>query len=109
MTTLDYLLAALIMGGVTFALRAFPFVARHLIAHQPRIQALGQRLPVAMMVLLTLYAMGVHRWQNLAQGKAQILAVLLVAALQLWRGQAMLSILSGTFLYLALMNGWFGL
>ena len=53
MTTLDYLLAALIMGGVTFALRAFPFVARHLIAHQPRIQALGQRLPVAMMVLLT--------------------------------------------------------
>ena len=34
--------------------------------------------------------------------------VLLVAALQLWRGQAMLSILSGTFLYLALMNGWFG-
>ena len=43
MTTLDYLLAALIMGGVTFALRAFPFVARHLIAHQPRIQALGQR------------------------------------------------------------------
>ncbi len=53
--------------------------------------------------------MGVHRWQNLAQGKAQILAVLLVAVLQLWRGQAMLSILSGTFLYLALMNGWFGL
>ena len=109
MTTLDYLLAALIMGGVTFALRAFPFVARHLIAHQPRIQALGQRLPVAMMVLLTLYAMGVHRWTGIAQGKAQILAVLLVAALQLWRGQAMLSILSGTFLYLALMNGWFGL
>ena len=44
----------------------------------------------------------------LGQGKAQILAVLLVAVLQLWRGQAMVSILSGTFLYLALMNGWFG-
>lgn len=108
MTTTDYLLAALIMGGVTFALRAFPFVARHLIAHHPRIQVLGQRLPVAMMLLLTLYAMGVQQWHSLAQGKAQIAAVLLVAGLQLWRRQAMLSILSGTFLYLALMNGWFG-
>ena len=41
MTTTDYLLAALIMGGVTFALRAFPFIARHWIAHHPRIQVLG--------------------------------------------------------------------
>ena len=108
MTTTDYLLAALIMGGVAFALRAFPFVARHWIAHHPRIQVLGQRLPVAMMLLLTLYAMGVQQWHSLAQGKAQIAAVLLVAVLQLWRRQAMLSILSGTFLYLALMNGWLG-
>jgi branched-subunit amino acid transport protein AzlD len=108
MTTPDYLLAALIMGGVTFALRAFPFVARHLIAHHPRIQILGQRLPIAMMLLLTLYAMGVYQWQSLSQGKAQLLAVLVVAGLQAWRRQAMVSILSGTLFYLALMNGWLG-
>jgi len=63
-TTFDYLLAALIMGGVTFALRAFPFVARHLIAHQPSIQTLGQRLPVAMMLLLGAIALWLRHHLN---------------------------------------------
>ena len=109
MTELDYLLAALIMAAVTFGLRAFPFVARGFIAHHRRIQILGRRLPVAMMVLLTLYAMGVHNWSTPGDGQAQIVAVMVVAVLQLWRRQALLSILSGTLVYMAQMNGWFGL
>ncbi|WP_375055921.1 branched-chain amino acid transporter permease [Zobellella sp. DQSA1] len=109
MSELDYLLAALIMGAVTFGLRAFPFVARGFIAHHRRIQVLGRRLPVAMMVLLTLYAMGVHQWSQPTDGTHQLLAVAVVAALQLWRRQALLSILAGTLLYMALMNGWLGL
>ncbi|GAA3548819.1 branched-chain amino acid transporter permease [Zobellella aerophila] len=109
MSDLDYLLAALIMGLVTFGLRAFPFVARGFIAHHRRIQVLGRRLPVAMMVLLTLYAMGVHRWEAPADGQTQIIAVVVVAVLQLWRRQALLSILLGTLVYMAQMNGWLGL
>ncbi len=109
MTELDYLLAALIMAAVTFGLRAFPFVARGFIAHHRRIQTLGRRLPVAMMVLLTLYAMGVHNWSSPADGQAQMMAVAVVAVLQLWRRQALLSILAGTLVYMALMNGWLGL
>ncbi|WP_116475563.1 branched-chain amino acid transporter permease [Zobellella maritima] len=109
MADLDYLLAALIMGGVTFGLRAFPFVARGFIAHHRRIQVLGRRLPVAMMVLLTLYAMGVHRWETPAAGQAQLIAVWVVAVLQLWQRQALLSILTGTLVYMTLMNGWLGL
>ncbi|ART80016.1 branched-chain amino acid transporter permease [Oceanisphaera avium] len=107
MSHLDYAIAALIMAAVTFGLRAFPFVARSLIAHHKRIQILGRRLPVAMMVLLTLYAMNVQHWQQLSAGYAQLIAVAVVASLQLWRGQALLSILSGTLVYMALMNGWF--
>ncbi|GHA05147.1 branched-chain amino acid transporter permease [Oceanisphaera arctica] len=109
MSELDYLLAALIMGAVTFGLRAFPFVARSFIAHHRRIQTLGRRLPVAMMVLLTLYAMGVHNWSSPADGSAQMMAVAVVAVLQLWRRQALLSILAGTLVYMTLMNGWLGL
>ncbi|WP_298719534.1 branched-chain amino acid transporter permease [uncultured Oceanisphaera sp.] len=109
MTELDYLLAALIMAAVTFGLRAFPFVARGFIAHHRRIQILGRRLPVAMMVLLTLYAMGVHNWSSPIDGRAQIVAVMVVAVLQVWRRQALLSILSGTLVYMTQMNGWFGL
>ena len=108
MSELDYLIAALIMGGVTFGLRAFPFVARGFIAHHKRMQILGRRLPVAMMVLLTLYAMNVHHWRQPSDGYAQLLAVAVVAVLQLWRGQALLSILSGTLVYMALVNGWLG-
>ncbi|MCC4265414.1 AzlD domain-containing protein [Oceanimonas baumannii] len=109
MSDFDYLQASLIMGGVTFALRAFPFVARGFIAHHYRIQVLGRRLPVAMMVLLTLYAMGVHQWSGPADGQAQIIAVAVVAGLQLWRRQALTSILAGTLVYMALVNGWLGL
>ncbi|MBM7456658.1 branched-subunit amino acid transport protein AzlD [Oceanisphaera litoralis] len=109
MAELDYLLAALIMAAVTFGLRAFPFVARGFIAHHRRIQVLGRRLPVAMMVLLTLYAMGVHNWSSPADGRAQMMAVAVVAVLQWWRRQALLSILAGTLVYMTLMNGWFGL
>lgn len=107
MSELDYLAGAFIMAAVTFGLRAFPFVARGFIAHHPRIQVLGRRLPVAMMVLLTLYAMNVHHWQQPSDGYAQLIAVMLVACLQLWRGQALLSIFSGTVVYMGLVNGWF--
>ncbi|MBU3823538.1 MAG: AzlD domain-containing protein [Candidatus Oceanisphaera merdipullorum] len=106
MSGLDYLIAALIMGAVTFGLRAFPFVARGVIAHHKRIQILGRRLPVAMMVLLTLYAMNVHNWNQPSDGYAQLLAVAVVAVLQMWRRQALLSILSGTLVYMTLVNGW---
>lgn len=106
MSELDYLISALIMAGVTFGLRAFPFVARGFIAHHRRIQILGRRLPVAMMVLLTLYAMNVHNWTQISDGYAQIIAVAVVALLQLWRRQALLSILAGTLVYMTLVNNW---
>lgn len=106
MSNVDYLLAALIMGGVTFGLRALPFIARGAIAHHKRIRLLGQRLPVAMMLLLTLYAMGIQHWHSLEQGLPQLLAVLVVAGLQLAFRKALLSILAGTALYMALLNGW---
>jgi len=106
MSEFDYLLAALIMGGVTFGLRAFPFIARSFIAHHRRIRILGHRLPVAMMLLLTLYAMGIHQWHSLSQGLPQLIAVLVVASLQLLFRKAMLSILAGTGLYMAMLNGW---
>ena len=108
MTNVDYLIAALIMAAVTFGLRAFPFVARGAISHHARIQVLGRRLPVAMMVLLTLYAMDVHHWSQPSDGYAQLAAVTVVAILQLWRRQALLSILTGTLVYMALVNGWWG-
>ncbi|MGO1247914.1 MAG: branched-chain amino acid transporter permease [Oceanisphaera sp.] len=109
MSNFDYFISALIMAGVTFGLRAFPFIARGFIAHHTRIQILGRRLPVAMMVLLTLYAMNVHNWSQPSDGYAQMLAVAVVAILQLWRQQALLSIASGTLLYMALMNNWLGI
>lgn len=109
MSEMDYLIATLIMTIITFGLRAFPFMARGFIAHHHSIQVLGRRLPVAMMVLLTLYAMGVHGWHSVTEGSAQIIAVLVVVLLQLWRRQALLSIFSGTLVYMALVNGWLGI
>ncbi|MFC3914213.1 branched-chain amino acid transporter permease [Pseudaeromonas sharmana] len=104
MRDFDYLLAILIMAAATLLLRALPFLARHWLLHQPRFQRLAQRLPVAMMVLLTLYAMGIQQWQQWQQALPSLLGVTVVAGLQLWRRQPLLSILAGTACYMLLVN-----
>jgi hypothetical protein len=99
-TTFDYLLAA-VHGRCHFALRASRLWLAS-VAHQPRIQTWGSdcRWPDA---LMTLFAWGASRQSWGGQG--QILAVLLVAVLQLCATGAA-RILSGTS-STALMNGWF--
>ena len=102
-----YALKAIVaMALVTFALRALPFVAAEWIEHHPVVRRLGRFLPLAIMLLLELHsALGAARahagapWPELA-------GVLLTAALQWWRKNALLSILAGTGLYVLLRNGF---
>ena len=94
--------AIVVMGLVTFALRALPFVAAQWLAHHPMVRRLDGFLPLAAMLLLVVHsALGQARahaggpWPELA-------AVALTAALQWWGKNALLSILAGTGAYVLL-------
>lgn len=98
-----YVIAAIaLMGLVTTALRALPFLAGHWLRRHAFVQKLGDSLPLAIMVLLLLdTATGQSRshpglpWQ-------EIVAVALVVLLQWRTRQTLLSIAAGTAVYVVL-------
>ncbi|TDX29059.1 branched-subunit amino acid transport protein AzlD [Modicisalibacter xianhensis] len=98
----------------TFATRVLPFVALSRHAEHPLILHLGRYLPPAVMLILVLYAL--RHFRPLAEGSLNggenglplILASATVAMLHLWRRNALLSIIGGTGLYMAMIQlGWF--
>ncbi|MBK5915506.1 AzlD domain-containing protein [Rhodocyclus purpureus] len=92
------------MGLVTFALRALPFVAAHWLESHPLVQRLGRFLPLAIMTLLLLHsALGAAR-EDPRGPWPEVVAVALVLVLQGWRGNALLSILTGTGVYVLMRN-----
>ncbi len=96
--------AILVMGLVTFALRALPFIAAFWLEHSPLVRRLGVFLPPAIMMLLLVHsATGASR-EHVGGPWFEIVAILLTAALQ-WRSRnALLSILVGTGVYVLLRN-----
>jgi len=106
MTDVLYVLGVIAaMGGVTFLLRATPFVAGRWLQRHPRVQHLGQFLPLAIMVLLTLSSTLGEGADDAAAPWPELAALIVVLGLQWWRRNALLSILLGTGLYVLLRNG----
>ncbi len=101
----NYALGAIVaMAGVTFALRALPFLAARWLKKHDKVMQLGRFLPLAIMTLLLLHTLVGSARQNPAGPWAEIAAVTLTVALQAWRRHALLSILTGTALYVLLRN-----
>jgi len=92
------------MAVVTFGLRALPFLAARFLQSQPLVQRLGRFLPLAIMTLLLLHTLVGHARDNPAGPWAELVAVTAVAVLQWWKKHPLLSILTGTALYVLLRN-----
>jgi len=100
-----YALGALgAMAAVTFGLRALPFLAARFLHSHPLVQRLGRFLPLAIMTLLLLHTLVGSARDNPSGPWAELAAVATVTVLQGWRRQALLSILTGTALYVLMRN-----
>lgn len=94
----------------TFATRVLPFIAFSRQAEHPLVMHLGRYLPPAVMLILVIYAL--RDWRPVANGAANLsangwpmlMAGLVVAGLQLWRRNALLSILAGTGAYMSMVQ-----
>lgn len=100
-----YVVAVIVaMGLVTFALRALPFVAAQWLKKHPIVEHLGQFLPLAIMTLLLVHSATGSALEHANGPWPELLAIALVVALQ-WRiKNALLSIVVGTCVYVAMRN-----
>lgn len=102
-----YLLSVFVaMGLVSFAERALPFVAAKWLKKQRWVSSLGAFLPMAIMVLLTVHAATGASIARDAWPVAEIAAIALTILLQWFVKSPMVSIFSGTALYVACVNGY---
>lgn len=105
MTDSLYVLGVIVaMGLVTFALRALPFVAGQWLHKHPIVHGLGRFLPLAIMTLLLLNSTIAAITADPSGPWPELVAVLLVAVMQWFSRNALLSILLGTGVYVLLRN-----
>ncbi|MEU6011042.1 AzlD domain-containing protein [Streptomyces sp. NPDC047453] len=98
------LLAVAVSAAVTWALRALPFAVLASLRASRTVQYLGARMPAGVMVILFVYCL---RDLPLTQSRAALAALAVTVGLHLWRRNALLSILGGTVVSVALASSLF--
>ncbi len=96
------ILATFIMGLVTFGTRLFPFVVFRKHQPGPRFRRLQAELPPLLMTILVIYSVKDAHWGNLVEAAATLGCLALVAGLQVWRNNPLISIFGGTIAYMIL-------
>lgn len=100
-----YLAAAVVLAGViTFALRALPFAMIEPLRSSRLAGELAGRMPAGLMIVLVLYMLRDVPSEAPDVAVASLVAILVVGLLQWWRSNALLSIFTGTALYVVALN-----
>lgn len=100
-----YIAASLAVAvGITFSLRAIPFVVRSRLRESPALGALGKWMPLGAVTILAVYALSSIDLGGSAYGIPQIAGVIATVGTHLWRRNIALSILAGSATCVVLMN-----
>lgn len=98
-------LSILIIAACTWLTRAVPYLLFGGKRGVPGlVRYLAVALPQAIMVVLVVYCLRGTSFQAVAGWLPQLIAVALVALLQIWKKNAMLSIFAGTAAYMILIR-----
>jgi branched-subunit amino acid transport protein AzlD len=98
-----YLLTAVaVSAAVTWGLRALPFTALARLRASAAVGYLSARMPLGVMVILLAYTLRSLPLTGPVQALPDILALAATVGLHLWRRNAVLSILGGTAIHVAL-------
>lgn len=102
--TLGMVWAVLIpVAIVTVALRALPFLFRRLLRGSPLLDFLGMLMPVSVMTVLVVYSI-TGTTDAPGGAAAPLLAAVVTLGLHAYRRSLALSILTGTLVYVVLVN-----
>lgn len=101
---LHAILAIVIMAAVTLLLRVLPFLIFGKKETPAFIQYLGKYLPYAIMGMLVIYCLKGVTPLVFPHGLPELIAILIVVLLHIWRRNTLLSILGGTVAYMLLVQ-----
>ena len=101
----SYLIAAVVLAAaITFALRALPFTVIEPLRSSRVAAELAVRMPAGLMLILVVYLLRDVPTQTPAAAAVTVAAALVVVVLHLWRSHALLSIFTGTAVYVLATN-----
>jgi branched-subunit amino acid transport protein AzlD len=100
------LIATLIAAAITFATRIIPFIFFSKRKPSPLIQYAQRYIPPMTMVILVLYCVKDTPWADVRSVATVVIPILVTVVLHLWKGNALISIFSGTALYMVLIRLW---
>ena len=105
MTNVQYALMVLILAAVTAAIRFLPFLIFNGKRETPAfITYLGRVLPYAVMGMLVVFCFKSVSFLKAPFGIPELIAGAVVVGLHAWRRNTLLSILSGTAVYMLLIQ-----
>ena len=96
-----------VVALVTMLLRFLPFFVFSGKRTPEFIDYLGKYLPYAIMAMLVVYCLKGVSFVSAPFGVPEVIAVLVVAGLHVWRRNTLLSIVAGTLCYMFLVQGVF--
>ena len=91
------------MALMTVLLRFLPFLVFRK-ETPPYIAYLGKVLPAAIIGMLVIYCLKDVRWTAAPFGLPELIAAACVVGLQIWKRNSLVSILSGTVIYMVLVQ-----
>ncbi len=98
------ILAVAVMATVTILLRTLPFLIFSRRQTPAYITYLGKYLPYAIMGMLVVYCLKGINFTALPFGIPELVSAAVVVLLHLWKRSTLLSIVSGTALYMVLIQ-----
>ena len=102
MTDLRVLIIILVMAAVTIVLRALPFILLNGKETPEYITYLGKYLPYSIIAMLVVYCVKGVSLVKGSHGIPELIAIAVVAMLHVWKRNTLLSIVTGTILYMVL-------
>jgi branched-subunit amino acid transport protein AzlD len=104
MNDISYILLVIaVMALATFATRLLPFIFFHQRHNHPLMDMIAKYTPPMIMSILVLYVLKGVDFQAYT-GLSTIVAVFMTAAIHLWKGNPLVSIFTGTFFYMFLVQ-----
>ena len=105
MSSTYIILALIISGVVTFAIRLFPFlVLRNQTNLSSRMKFISTVLPQAIITILVVYCLKDISFISAPFGIPELIAVAIVVLLQWWKENTLLSIFVPTVIYMVLLQ-----
>ena len=102
--TLNTALIIATIAGMTWLTRALPYLIFSRKSPPPLVVDLGKALPSAIMVILVVYCLRNTPFATPPHGAPELISVAVVAGLQLWRRNTLISIFAGTACYMLLIR-----